>query len=320
MQAKPIEAASEVRAKPSAKTQSKKMSNLERRRILRNWALIAPQFILFVTLTLIPLFVAIPFLFTDISQFNDPKINPVGLRNFTALFTDASVQADYLPALRRTLVFVTLNYMTVYIFGLSLALLLYEVGFSRGFFTVVYLPLMVSGLAVGYMAVMLFSRETGTANQLLQELGLLKEPIDIFSAEGTTIILPLLVGWRYAGYNMAIFLAGLLSIPKETIEAAIVDGASYWQRLWKVYFPQMIPSFILATTMCLIGSFAVFDELVAMGALYVNPEAKLLSVLFFTYGFQIERLGMGMTLAVITFVPLIFVGVALQRLQRRLQY
>jgi ABC-type sugar transport system permease subunit len=320
MQATQIDAAGEEQARRPAKAKKKELSKLERRRILRNWALIAPQFILFVTLTLIPLFIAIPFLFTDISQFNDPKINPVGLRNFTALFTDASVQADYLPALQRTLIFVTLNYMTVYIFGLSLALLLYEVGFSGGFFTVVYLPLMVSGLAVGYMAVMLFSRETGTANQLLLELGLLKEPIDIFSAEGTAFILPLLVGWRYAGYNMAIFLAGLLSIPKETIEAAIVDGASYWQRLWKVYFPQMIPSFILATTMCLIGSFAVFDELVAMGALYVNPEAKLLSVLFFTYGFQVERLGMGMTLAVITFVPLVFVGVALQRLQRRLQY
>ncbi|MCJ7658429.1 MAG: sugar ABC transporter permease [Anaerolineales bacterium] len=320
MQATQIDGAGEEQARHQAKAKKKKLSKLERRRILRNWALIAPQFILFVTLTLIPLFVAIPFLFTDISQFNDPKINPVGLRNFTALFTDASVQADYLPALQRTLIFVTLNYMTVYIFGLSLALLLYEVGFSGGFFTVVYLPLMVSGLAVGYMAVMLFSRETGTANQLLLELGLLKKPIDIFSAEGTTFILPLLVGWRYAGYNMAIFLAGLLAIPKETIEAAIVDGASYWQRLWKVYFPQMIPSFILATTMCLIGSFAVFDELVALGALYVNPEAKLLSVLFFTYGFQVERLGMGMTLAVITFVPLVFVGVALQRLQRRLQY
>jgi multiple sugar transport system permease protein len=320
MQATHIDAAGEEQARRPAKSKRKKLSKLERRRVLRNWALIAPQFILFVTLTLIPLFVAIPFLFTDISQFNDPKINPIGLRNFTALFTDASVQADYLPALQRTLVFVTLNYMTVYIFGLSLALLLYEVGFSGGFFTVVYLPLMVSGLAVGYIAVMLFSRETGTANQLLLELGLLKEPIDIFSSEGTTFILPLLVGWRYAGYNMAIFLAGLLSIPKETIEAAIVDGASYWQRLWKVYFPQMIPSFILATTMCLIGSFAVFDELVAMGALYVNPEAKLLSVLFFTYGFQVERLGMGMTLAVLTFLPLVLVGVALQRLQRRLQY
>jgi multiple sugar transport system permease protein len=301
-------------------TKKRKLGKLERQRIAGDWAFILPQLIFFIFLTIVPFFVAIPILFTDMSQFNDPKINPVGLRNFTALFTDPSVQRDYLPAFRRTIIFVVFNYTTVYIFGLSLALLMYEVGFRGGFFTVVYLPLMVSGLAVGYMAVMLFSRETGTANLLLLELGVLKEPIDIFSAEGTAFILPLLVGWRYAGYNMAIFLAGLLSIPEETIEASVVDGANYWQRLTRVYFPQMWPSFILATTMCLIGSFAVFDELVAMGALYVNPEAKLLSILFFTYGFQVERLAMGMTLAVMTFLPLVLIGIALQRLQRRLQY
>jgi ABC-type sugar transport system permease subunit len=301
-------------------TRKEKLGKLERRRIVEDWAFILPQLIIFIFLTIIPFFVAIPILFTDMSQFNDPQINPVGLRNFTALFTNPSVQRDYIPALRRTIIFVLLNYTTVYIFGLSLALLMYEVGFRGGFFTVVYLPLMVSGLAVGYMAVMLFSRETGTANLLLLELGLIKEPFDLYSAEGTAFVLPLLVGWRYAGYNMAIFLSGLLAIPEETIEASIVDGASYWQRLTRVYFPQMWPSFILATTMCLIGSFAVFDELVAMGALYVNPEAKLLSILFFTYGFQVERLAMGMTLAVMTFLPLVFVGIALQRLQRRLQY
>lgn len=296
------------------------MGRLERTRMFQDWAFIAPQLFIFVMLTIVPLFVAIPILFTDMAQFNDPQINPVGFRNFTALFTDPSVQADYLPALRRTIVFVILNYTTVYIFGLSLALLMYEVGFRGGFFTVVYLPLMVSGLAVGYMAVMLFAKETGTANLLLRDIGLLKTPVNIYSAEGTAFILPLLVGWRYAGYNMAIFLSGLLAIPNETIEASIVDGTSYWQRLVRVYFPQMWPSFILATTMCLIGSFAVFDELVAMGALYVNPEAKLLSILFFTYGFQIDRLAMGMTLAMETFLPLVLLGVALQRLQRRLQY
>jgi multiple sugar transport system permease protein len=298
----------------------RRLSKLERRRILQDWAFLLPQLLIFVFLTIIPFFVAIPILFTDMSQFNDPQINPVGLRNFTALFNDPSVLRDYLPALRRTVIFVALNYTTVYIFGLSLALLMYEVGFRGGFFTVVYLPLMVSGLAVGYMAVMLFSGETGTGNLLLLELNLIKNNIDIYSPEGTAFLLPLLVGWRYAGYNMAIFLSGLLGIPNETIEASVVDGATYWQRLTRVYFPQMWPSFILATTMCLIGSFAVFDELVAMGALYVNPEAKLLSILFFTYGFQVERLAMGMTLAIETFLPLVFLGVALQRLQRRLQY
>jgi ABC-type sugar transport system permease subunit len=305
---------------PAVRPEKKKLGVLERRRILQDWAFILPQLVIFVFLTIVPFFVAIPILFTDMAQFNDPHINPVGLQNFTAIFNNPSVARDYFPALRRTIVFVIFNYTTVYIFGLSLALLMYEVGFRGGFFTVVYLPLMVSGLAVGYIAVMLFSRETGTANLLLMDLGVIKQGFDIFSAEGTAFILPLLVGWRYAGFNMAIFLSGLMGIPQETIEASIVDGASYWQRLVRVYFPQMWPSFILATTMCLIGSFAVFDELVAMGALYVNPEAKLLSILFFTYGFQVERLAMGMTLAVESFLPLILIGIALQRLQRRLQY
>ena len=295
-------------------------SALARRRILEDWRFIFPQFFFFVLLTIVPLFVAIPILFTDQSQYNDPTISNVGFRNFTTLFTDAATQADFLPALRRTVVFVVLNYTTVYIFGLSLALLMYEVGFRGGFFTVIYLPLMVSGLAVGYMAAMLFAKESGSVNLLLEKLGILKEPINIYTDTGTALLLPLMVGWRYAGYNMAIFLSGLLSIPKETIESSVVDGATYWQRLTRIYFPQMWPSFILATTMCLIGSFAVFDELVAMGALYVNPNAKFLSIIFFTYGFSIDRLAMGMTLALESFLPLVLVGIALQRLQRKVQY
>jgi len=303
-----------------AKEIRRKMSKLERRQMWGDWAFIAPQLVIFVFLTIVPLIIAVPILFTDKSQFNDPTINQVGWSNFTAVFTDPSVQADYIPAFRRTIIFVALNYTTVYIFGLSLALLLYEVGFRGGFFTVVYLPLMISGLAVGYIAVMMFAQETGTGNFVLQEIGIIEKPLNIYSAAGTTIILPLMVGWRYAGYNMAIFLSGLLAIPEETIESSVVDGANYFQRLVRIYFPQMWPSFILATTMCLIGSFAVFDELIAMGATYVNPNAKFLSILFFTYGFQIERLAMGMTLAIETFFPLVLLGVALQRLQRRVQF
>jgi multiple sugar transport system permease protein len=296
------------------------IGRLQRQRIIQDWLFISPQLLIFILLTIVPFFVAIPILFTDMSSFNDPQINPVGLSNFTAVFTNPTIQRDYLPALQKTVIFVILNYATVYIFGLSLALMMYEIGFKGGFFTIVYLPLMLSGLATGYVAVMLFARETGTANLLLLELNIIQKAFDIYSPEGTAFILPLLVGWRYAGYNMAIFLSGLLGIPDETIEASIVDGASYWQRLWRIYFPQMVPSFILATTMCLIGSFSVFDELVAMGALYVNPEAKLLSIVFFTYGFQVNRLALGMTLAVQTFLPLALLGIALQRLQRRLQY
>ena len=298
----------------------KSMGRLQRQRIMGDWLLMAPQLILFVGLTLVPFIVAIPMLFTDQLSFQDVGIEWAGTSNFTRLFTDPNIQAEYLPSLQRTLLFVTTNYLMVYVFGLTLALLIYEIGFHGWFFTIVYLPMMVSGLAIGYMATMLFARSTGTVNLMLGEWFGVKNLIDIQNPSFTAVMLPVMIGWRYAGFNVAIFLAGLLAIPVETIEAATVDGASYWQRLWRVYFPQMLPSFIIATIFCLIGSFGVFDELIPLGALSSNHEAKMLSVLFFSYAFTSNRLALGLTLTLQTFLPLVIIALLLQRLQRRLQY
>lgn len=299
----------------------KGISKRQLRRILGDYAFLLPQLVLYVGLTIVPFFVAVPILFTDRLEFLDTDVDYVGFANFKEIFrADSNTAKEFWPALARTARFTILNYAMVYVFGLTLALLMYEIGFRGGFFTITYLPWMVSGLAIGFMAAMLFSRSTGTFNLLMLELGLLEKPIDIKLPTGTTVILPIMVGWRAAGFNLAIFLAGLLSIPKETIEAATVDGASYWQRLFHVYFPQMVPSFIIATIFCLIGSFGVFDELVALGALYANPEARFLSILFYEYGFLRDRLAMGMTLAMQTGIPLVILGILLQRLQRYLQY
>jgi len=295
-------------------------SGRRKSRILWSYVFLTPQLVLYLGLTITPFFVALPLLFTDRISYTDIDVDFVGFENFARVFTDPFVTKDYWPAMERTARFTIVNYLMVYVFGLTLALLMYEVGFKGGFFTVIYLPYMISGFALGFMALMLFSQATGTANLLLLELGLIKNPIDIKLPSGTTVILPVLVGWRTAGFNMAVFLTGLMSIPTETIEAAIVDGASYRQRLFRVYFPQMIPSFIIVTTFCLFRSFNLFDELVALGGLYQNRAAEFLSIIFFRYGFMANRLALGMTLAVMTFLPLFVIGLMLQRLQRRLQY
>ena len=302
----------------AAKQPKKRTSGRIRRRHKQNAILLAPQLILFVSLTIVPLFIAIPFLFTNMSNFTDPQVDYVGLDNFTRIFTDSDLQADYLPALGRTVRFTILNYAMVYVFGLTLALLMYEIGFKGALFTVIYLPWMISGLALGFMALLLFSEATGSVNLLLKELGWLETPFKMKSEQGTTIILPILVGWKAAGFNLAIFLAGLLSIPLETVEAAIVDGSSYWQRLIYIYFPQMVPSFVIATIYALLGSFKVFDELVAMGGLYQNKAARFLSIILFKYGFSQNKLALAMTLSVQTFLPLMLIAILLQQLQRRL--
>ena len=298
---------------------TKRFSKRQTRRILWSYVFLTPQLVLYLTLTIVPLVLAVPLLFTDRTNYTDIDWEYVGVENFEELAQDDSIRSIYLSALGRNARFTALNYAMVYLFGLGLALLMYEVGFRGGLFSVIYLPYMLSGLALGYIAVMLFSETTGTVNLLLTELGLLNEPISIKEPEGTLIILPILMGWRWAGFYMAIFLAGLLSIPTETVEAAIVDGASYIQRLFRVYFPQMMPAFIIAAIFALFNSFNVFDELVALGALDFNKAAEFLAIVVFKFGFAASRLAMGMTMAVVAFVPLTILAIMLQRLQRRLQ-
>jgi ABC-type sugar transport system permease subunit len=298
----------------------KLLASQQTRRILSDYVFILPQLILYIGLTILPFFVALPILFTDRQSILDSTVNTVGFANFTKIFDDQSVHDTFWPALFRTLRFASLNYIMVFVFGLTLALIMYELGFKGGFFTVIYLPWMISGFALGFMAIMLFAQSTGTVNLLLIKLGIINKAIDIKNSSGTTIILPIFTGWQMAGFNMAIFLSGLLSIPSETIEAAIVDGASYWQRLTRIYFPQMIPSFIMVTIFCLIMSFGIFDPLVALGGTTTNQDAMFLSVVFIKYGFAMDKLALSMTMALETGIPLVIVAILLQRLQKRLQY
>lgn len=289
------------------------------RRILWDYVFLLPQLIPYLLFTIVPFFVALPVLFTDRNDYLDPNVDYIGFDNFTAIFTDQAVKDDYWPALERTLQFTAINYLMVYVFGLTLALLIYEFGLKGGFFSIVYLPWMLSGLAVGFIAVMLFARSTGTVNLILLELGILNDPIDIKLEQGTTVILPIVTGWRFAGFNLAIFLSGLMAIPLETIEASIVDGATYRQRVFRIYFPQMKSAFILVTIFSLLQSFETFDILIPLGGLSQNRAAEFLSIIFFNYGFSGDRLALGMTMAVETFIPLVLIVFFLQRIQRRIQ-
>ena len=118
-------------------TRRTRIGKLQRRRMLGDYLLLAPQLILYVGLTLLPFVVAITMLFTDRLHFQDTGVDAIGWANFARIFTDPNIQQEYLPALQRTLTFVGLNYLMVYVFGLSLALLIYEIGFQGWFFTIV---------------------------------------------------------------------------------------------------------------------------------------------------------------------------------------
>ncbi len=298
----------------------KKRSKKERMETLQEVAFVAPQLILYITFTILPFFVAIPLVLTDRKTFLDNEVAFVGLKNFVTIFQEPFI-SEFLPALQKTVTFTILNYATIYIFGLTLALIMFEYRsrLKKPFFTVIYMPYMISGLGAGMLLGLLFAKDTGYINLLLQNIGLITEPLDIKSQSAVTWALPVMTGWRYAGVNLAFFLAGLLSIPTDSIEASIIDGANYWQKLRFIYIPQIIPSIVMATVTCLIGSFNLIDELFGMGAMYGNQSAVFLSVLVFKKGF-IGGLSQSVAMSFTVFIPLIIVAFCLIRWQKRMQY
>jgi ABC-type sugar transport system permease subunit len=284
---------------------------------------VLPQFTLYFLLTIIPFLLIIFVMFTDVVTINSNTFNFIGLGNFKEIFSP-QLFPKFFDVVSRTAIFTLLNYSTVFILGFTLALIIYEkvIKAQKAFNIIIFLPYVISGLAVGMFLPLLFNSDTGSLNLLFMKLGWINEAINIKTKLGTTIGLPLIVGWRYAGYNMAIFLVGLAAIPKSTIDASRIDGASYFQRLRYIYIPQIVPSIILATVSCLIGSFGIFDEPVGMGGLAGNENAQVFALFMYRIGTraQMGTLGMGMALSFIVNIPLVLIAIYLLRLQKKLQY
>lgn len=284
---------------------------------------VLPQFTLYLLLTIIPFLLIIFVMFTDVVSVNSNTFNFIGLGNFKEIF-NPQLFPRFFDVVRRTVIFTLINYCTVWIFGFTLALIIYEkvIRAQRAFNIIIFLPYVISGMAAGMFLPLLFNPDSGSLNLLLMKLGWINEAINIKTKLGTAIGLPLLVGWRFAGYNMAIFLLGLVGIPEDTINASKIDGASYFQRLRYVYLPQIVPSIILVTVSCLIGSFGIFDEPVGMGGLAGNENAQVFSLLLYRIGTwaQMGSLSMGMALSFIVNVPLILIAIYLLRVQKKLQY
>lgn len=293
-----------------------------------NVLFVAPQLLLYSAFLLLPLLMSLPVAFMDIANFNSMKTDFVGVRNFISIFTNPTLASWIWPSVGRTFIFMLANYLTVLVFGLGFALMMYELGskIRKPLFVVIFLPYIISGLGVGMFIDMLFSQNTGSINLLLQQFIGSYDPINLKSSALSLAALVVFVGWRYAGYNMAIFLAGLLTIPIDTIEASKIDGANYFQRLRGIYLPQIIPSLAIATISCMVGSFGIFDECIGFGATYGNKYARLFSVILFGMGgggsstvVSGGKLSEGVAASIVVFTPLILIAVMIFRWQKRRQ-
>lgn len=240
--------------------------------------------------------------------------NFVGLDNYKQLLTDNVFRA----ALINTLYFVVVSVPLAVIVGLGIALLTNQplpgMNIYRAIFLLPYVTLTV---AIALVWKWLYLPDTGLVNQLLSLVGI-HGPAWLTSPVWAMPALIILSVWKSFGYNMVLFLAGLQNIPLHLYEAAIMDGASPWQRFRYVTFPLLSPVTFFVVVMTTIGSFQVFDQALVMTQGGPGLATTTLVMNIYQVGFQSFHIGYASAIAWVLFA-IVFVCTLIQFwFQRRL--
>lgn len=216
---------------------------------------ISPFFFLFAVFGLYPLIFS---LYLSFVQWDGlAPMRWIGLNNFKNMIHDEVLLTSLWNTLVIGLMYVPPMFIGAFVFALLLNLSWLRLRglFRAAFFLPVVTPMVVVAIVFG----LLYGQEMGLLNYAAGKLGL--GPIPWLSSENwSKPAVAILLVWRWTGYNMVLMLAGLQGISTEYYEAARIDGANAFQRMWHITFPLMRPVFIFCSIMSLIGTVYMFDE------------------------------------------------------------
>lgn len=226
----------------------------ERKRMLTAYSFIAPNFIGFAVFTMIPIICAFALGFLHWDGNN--AIEFAGLDNFKRLFSDSIFQAS----LKNTIIYCIGTVPLTMIASLGLAIVLNQKIKFRGFFrTIAFFPYVASLVAITAVWSMIFHPSKGPVNAILYYVFHVKNLPNWFGGNLILLTLILFSVWKYMGYYMVIYLAGLQGISAELYEAAGLDGANTWQKFRYVTWPQLRSTTFFVTVMLTINCFKVYD-------------------------------------------------------------
>ncbi len=216
------------------------------------WLMLVPTLIGLVFGTVGSLLATLGLSFFDWDLINAPKW--AGASNYVALVQNK----DYIEAFTNTLKFSAEYVPAVVIFSLLVAVLLNRK--IRGvsiFRTIYFLPTVTSAVAAALVWNMIYGKDTGILNLLLETFGL--APVCWLCADNAMVSVVIVNVWGAIGEGMIIFLAGLTAIPHDYYEAASIDGANDIQKFFHITLPLVTPSIFFQTLITAINAFQAYD-------------------------------------------------------------
>ena len=227
----------------------------------------------------------------------------VGFSNYAEAFKDST----FPHAFGFTAVFaiVTLVLVNVLAFALALALT-QKIKGTNIFRTIFFMPNLIGGIVLGYIWQLIFDGIFSHFDMALK----LNAKLGFWG-------LVILICWQQIGYMMIVYIAGLQAIPDSLKEAAMIDGANAWKRLFHVTIPNMMPSITICTFLTITNSFKLFDQNLSLtGGEPLHKTEMLALNIYDTFYGRVGYEGVGQAKAVIFFLAVIVISMLQLRLTR----
>jgi multiple sugar transport system permease protein len=292
-------------------------SDLERAQTRAGYLFILPSFVLYAVFVLAPVIVTLILSFT----YYDPMAGSrwVGLENFQRFFTgDRSLQIFW-----NTLCFAIFAVTGNVIVGLLLALALNRAmpAFLLYLFRLAYfLPVIIAAAFVSIVWGYFYGDDLGVINYYLIRLGF--APVHWLTSSHTAMMSIIIMDvWKNAGFFMILFIAALQGVPKMIMDAAIMDGSSYWRRFFRIVLPWISPVVFFAIVYASIGALQVYESIVILTRGGPGDATRSMSIHIVEEAFDSFEIGYAASVSVImTVVILIITSVQLLASRRWVRY
>lgn len=269
------------------------------------YLMVLPAIIIVVGVVVYPLVSGVMSAFYDVTlrTLNSGDMAFVGLRNFERVFADPSFGI----ASFNTLVWVVLNVVVQLSLGLGLALLLHRAIPGIGFFrSGILVPWVVPSVVAVLTWRWMYDPSVGIVNELLVRWGIIDDYRPWLGDTATSLYAVTVESiWKGTPFVMLLLLAALQLVPRSILEAASMDGASGWRKLWHVILPQIRVSFAIAAVLTFILTVNNFNAIWLMTEGGPLNSSEILFTLAYKYGFQRYDLGMASAVATMLFVGLV---------------
>ena len=276
---------------------------LAHRHTLQAWLFLTPALLLLAAFSFWPVGYGSVLAFTDYSLIRETRF--VGLDNFRYIFNNEM----FVSGLKNSLMFL-LMVPFVQVGAITLAVLVNNrLPGIRLFRAAFYVPVVTTVSVVGIMWGFMF-HEQGALNYVMLTLKLVNAPVGWLTNDSLALFAVMFVTlWRGLGWYMVMYLAALQSIPSDMQEAAMLDGASRWQRFWKITVPMLRPTIMLCSILSVLAALKAYQEVDVLTQ--GGPMNSTFTALYYAYDQGLKHLKLPRALAASFVVSLFCIGIAL---------